>query len=209
MPETRVRATQPTLRSTPVLRICYTPRTLKSDLARRKRLPLEECIEIGLALTTALDHLHGHGLIHRDIKPSNVVFIGGVPKLADIGLVAAMDATMSFVGTAGYMPPEGPGKPTGDIYSLGKVLYEISVGRDTTEFPELPTAWESFAEQKQQLEFNAVVLKACATDPASATARRGRCTRTWHCCERESLCGGASSFNAAGPPAGGWPWWRW
>jgi serine/threonine protein kinase/tetratricopeptide (TPR) repeat protein len=160
---------------TPLLQhsISYAPRTLKSDLARRKRLPLEECIEIGLALTTALEHLHGHGLIHRDIKPSNVIFIDGVPKLADIGLVATMDATMSFVGTAGYMPPEGPGKPTGDIYSLGKVLYEISVGRDTSEFPELPTAWESFAEQKQQLEFNAVVLKACAADPGQrySTAR--------------------------------------
>ena len=88
-----------------------------------------------------------------------------MPKLADIGLVANIDATMSFVGTAGYVPPEGPGKTTGDIYSLGKLLYEISVGRDAAAFPELPTAWESFADQAGQLEFNAVVLKACAHDP--------------------------------------------
>jgi len=143
----------------------YAPHTLKHDLQTRGRLPLEECIRIGRALTTALEHLHGHGLVHRDIKPSNVIFVNGVPKLADIGLVANIDATMSFVGTAGYVPPEGPGKPTGDIYSLGKLLYEISVGRDAAAFPELPTAWKSFADQAGQLEFNAVVLKACSHDP--------------------------------------------
>ncbi len=136
----------------------YHPRTLKHDLQTRGRLPLTECLQIGRALTTALEHLHGHGLVHRDIKPSNVIFVNGVPKLADIGLVANIDATMSFVGTAGYVPPEGPGKPTGDIYSLGKLLYEISVGRDTAAFPELPTAWESFADQAGQLEDNQMVL---------------------------------------------------
>ena len=56
----------------------YAPRTLKSELIRHKRLPLDECVQIGLALTTALDHHHSHGLIHRDIKPSNVIFVNGV-----------------------------------------------------------------------------------------------------------------------------------
>src|SRR5206468_5379478 len=116
----------------------YIPHTLKLDLYRHGRLPVDECIRIGLALTTALEHLHGHGLVHRDVKPSNIIFVGGVPKLADIGLVASMDATMSFVGTSGFLPPEGPGTPQADIYSLGKVLYEMSMGRDRQEFPKLP-----------------------------------------------------------------------
>ena|SRR5436309_15914043 len=43
-----------------------------------------------------------------------------------------------LVGTSGFLPPEGPGTPQADMYSLGKVLYEISMGRDRPEFPKLP-----------------------------------------------------------------------
>src|ERR1043166_7763335 len=81
--------------------IHYEPRTLKSDLARHNRLSAKESIQLGLSLTEALDALHEHGLTHRDIKPSNIIFIDGVPKLADIGLVAAA-GQRSFVGTEGY-----------------------------------------------------------------------------------------------------------
>src|SRR5205807_8994439 len=63
-------------------------------------------------------------------KPSNIIFSHGQPKLADIGLIANQDATCSFVGTEGYLPPEGPGSPQADLYSLGKVLYEASTGHD-------------------------------------------------------------------------------
>jgi WD40 repeat protein len=143
----------------------YLPRTLKSDLARRGRLSFHECLDIGIALATALEHLHQHGLIHRDIKPSNVIFVRGVPKLADIGLVTDADATISFVGTEGFLPPEGPGTPTADIYSLGKVLYELSTGRDRMDFPELPTFVDEAADNERLLELNAVVLKACQNDP--------------------------------------------
>src|SRR5438132_2480814 len=47
----------------------YVPHTLKLDLQRRGRLSLEECLRIGLSLTTALDHLHKHSLVHRDVTP--------------------------------------------------------------------------------------------------------------------------------------------
>ena len=73
------------------------------------------------------------------MKPSNIIFVNGVPKLADIGLVTGVDATRSYVGTEGFAPPEGPGTPQGDLYSLGKVLYEAATGKDRQEFPELPT----------------------------------------------------------------------
>src|SRR5258705_2809581 len=104
----------------------YVPRTLKEELQRRGRLPVGECVSIGLVLTRAVAHLHRYGLVHRDIKPSNIIFVNGTPKLADIGLVTGVDATRSFVGTIGFIPPEGPGSPQADLYSLGKGLYEIS-----------------------------------------------------------------------------------
>ncbi|MBI4661825.1 MAG: PD40 domain-containing protein, partial [Verrucomicrobia bacterium] len=142
----------------------YSPKTLRNELQKRGRLPLEECLEIALSLTTALEHLHKHGLVHRDVKPSNIIFVDGRPKLADIGLVADVGKTLSFVGTEGYLPPEGPGSPQADIYSLGKVLYEICTGKDRLEFPELPTNLEAIQEETALLEFNEVLVKACQAD---------------------------------------------
>src|ERR1051326_480268 len=142
----------------------YVPRTLKSEVARRGRLPAGESLEIGLALTTALEHLHQHGLVHRDVKPSNVIFVNGIPKLADIGLVTGADVTRSFVGTEGFIPPEGPGTPRADIYGLGKVLYEISTGKDRHNFPEPPTLLADLGDRQELLGLDEIIQKACASD---------------------------------------------
>ena len=143
----------------------YEPRTLGQEIARRGRLPFEECLRLALALAEGLGHLHKHGLIHRDIKPSNIIFVNGIPKIADIGLVATVGTSRSFVGTEGFIPPEGPGTIQADIYSLGKVLYEISSGKDRQTFPALPTALGEETGQASYLELNEVVLRACESDP--------------------------------------------
>ena len=154
----------------------YTPRTLKSEVLFRTRLPFEECVRIGLSLATALENLHGNGLVHRDVKPSNIIFVNGVPKLADIGLVAGVEATRSYVGTEGFAAPEGSGSPQADLYSLGKVLYEISTGKDRQEFPELPTQLRELPDREGLMELNAVIARACRHNPedryATATAMR-------------------------------------
>jgi eukaryotic-like serine/threonine-protein kinase len=142
----------------------YEPRTLKSDLSRHKRLAADESIRLGLSLTEALDALHSCGLTHRDVKPSNIIFIEGVPKLADIGLVAT-SGQQSFVGTEGYVPPEGPGTPQADIYSLGKLLYETCTGKDRLDFPEIDSQLSQRPDREQLLELNNVLVKACANDP--------------------------------------------
>lgn len=142
----------------------YEPRTLKSDLARHKSFTADESIRLGISLTEALNALHTRGLTHRDIKPSNIIFTEGVPKLADIGLVAA-SGQHSFVGTEGYVPPEGPGTPQADIYSLGKLLYETCTGKDRLDFPEIDSQLSQRPDREQLLQLNNVLVKACANDP--------------------------------------------
>ncbi|HEX3624005.1 MAG TPA: serine/threonine-protein kinase [Verrucomicrobiae bacterium] len=149
---------------------CYVPRTLHSEITSRKRLPTNECIEIGISLSAALENLHRNGLIHRDIKPGNIIFVNGVPKLADIGLVTDLDATISYVGTEGFIPPEGPTSTRADLYSLGKVLYEISTGKDRLQYPELPADFADIPDWESLLELNAVVTKVCESDPSKRYA---------------------------------------
>ena len=142
----------------------YAPKTLAKEILPLGKLPLENCLELGIALSHALAELHRHGLVHRDVKPSNIIFVSGVPKLADIGLVAEVEEARSYVGTEGFIPPEGPGRPQADIYSLGKVLYEASTGKDRQDFPELPTRLDEFPDPAGFLELNEVILSACKNE---------------------------------------------
>jgi eukaryotic-like serine/threonine-protein kinase len=47
----------------------YAPRTIKSELMLRERLPFAECLGIAHDLALALEHLHTHHLVHRDTEP--------------------------------------------------------------------------------------------------------------------------------------------
>ena len=142
----------------------YQPKTLQREIQERGRLPIQDCLRISLALTNALGYLHEQGLVHRDIKPSNIIFVKGGPKLADIGLVCGTGGTQTSVGTEGYIAPEGTGTPQADLYSLGKVFYEMGTGKTRDQFPELPTDLRENADAAPLLEFNEVLLKACAGD---------------------------------------------
>jgi WD40 repeat protein len=148
----------------------YRPRTLRSDVARQQHVPPMEAAQLVLRLAGALGHLHAHELVHRDVKPSNVIFIGGQPKLADIGLVTDVGSSHSFVGTEGFIPPEGPGTPQADLYGLGKLLYELATGRDRMDFPQLPTGVKRLPDCEALLELNEVMTRACAPEPGQRYA---------------------------------------
>ena len=134
-----------------------------------RRVGLAQCLDLSIEIAGALEFLHQRHLVHRDVKPANIIFVNGTPKLADIGLVAeaeVMSANDGRLGTPGYMPPEGPDTPAGDVYSLGKLIYEMAFGFDSTRFPELPRALLEQTDEEEIFDLNRILLKACENEPA-------------------------------------------
>jgi serine/threonine protein kinase len=151
----------------------YCAKNLGRELDQRGKLPVKECVHLAMELAEALQYLHSRHLIHRDIKPTNIIFVGGQPKFADVGLVThmaekGMDAP--DLGTEGFIPPEGPGTPAADVYSLGKVIYEACIGHAATDYSATPGEPSSAGEQEELRRLNHVVLRACHADPASRYA---------------------------------------
>src|SRR5205085_11892691 len=106
-----------------------------------RQLPVDEAVRISVAVASALDYAHRHGVIHRDLKPENILLHDGQPVVADFGIALAVSKaggarvtqTGLSLGTPQYMSPE---QATGDravdqrtdIYSLGAVTYEMLTG---------------------------------------------------------------------------------
>jgi serine/threonine protein kinase/tetratricopeptide (TPR) repeat protein len=106
----------------------------------RGPVPLDEAVSIELAVLSALDALHGHGLMHRDLKPSNIFLTPHGVKLLDFGLARPIDVAETrlttpgtLLGTPQYLPPEQVlGQPVdarGDLFAAGAVMYEMLTAR--------------------------------------------------------------------------------
>lgn len=111
---------------------------------------LEEMLEV-------LSYLHDKNppVVHRDIKPANIVWseeelqLGGIEvsaseadvyRLVDFGTVqealAPQEGGSTFVGTAGFMPPEqmrGQARPASDLYALGATALHLASGRHPSD----------------------------------------------------------------------------
>jgi WD40 repeat protein len=80
-------------------------------------------------------------------------------------LVTGIDEARSFVGTEGFIAPEGPGTPQADLFALGKLLYEAATGCDRCDFPSLPEDLSQWPEHEAVLELNEVLTRACSPNP--------------------------------------------
>jgi len=110
--------------------------TLAQRLIRGK-LSVEETLQYGAQIAGALAAAHAKGIIHRDLKPGNIMLTKSGVKVLDFGLAKTAEdetltASCAIMGTPAYMAPEQrEGKPAdarSDIYSFGRVLYEMVIG---------------------------------------------------------------------------------
>lgn len=146
----------------------YQPATLANRLRREPPLSATEVREMFDQLLDGLEHLHEAGLVHRDVKPDNIVFVNGVPKLGDIGLVSTTSQTLSLAGTRDFIPPEyltGQKKLPNqeiDIYALGKTLFCAFSGQEPDRYPLLP---RSILKEPGKKQLNDLAKRACAVEP--------------------------------------------
>jgi len=106
---------------------------------------IEEVIEIGCKVATALHELHRQHVVHLDVKPSNIMFRAdesgqpGEAVLIDFGLSRhdrlpdLLEEEFELpIGTAPYISPEQVqfirNDPRSDLFALGVMLYHLTTG---------------------------------------------------------------------------------
>jgi serine/threonine protein kinase len=123
-------------------------RTIRHEMKKRNEpVPLAAALAIIHGTASALDYAHERrrsdgtlmGLVHRDVSAANImVSYDGAVKLLDFGIARVMTASHrtqvgTLKGKVPYMSPEQcKGQPLdrrSDLFSLGVVLFELTVGQ--------------------------------------------------------------------------------
>jgi serine/threonine protein kinase len=111
-----------------------------------RKMPVEHAVHIGSAVANALHYAHERaengqllGIVHRDVTPQNImVTFDGTVKLLDFGIAKAQNRfgetrSGTLKGKLPYMSPEQcRGEELdrrSDVFSLGIMLYELTLGR--------------------------------------------------------------------------------
>jgi TolB-like protein/tetratricopeptide (TPR) repeat protein/predicted Ser/Thr protein kinase len=120
-------------------------RTL-AEIVRDAVPAVQDALEYGIQIASALEHAHEHGIIHRDLKSSNVMIDAqGKAVVLDFGLARRLpgrsdgqtrEPTLTrpntLAGTLSYMAPEvlrgEPADARSDVWALGVLLYELVTG---------------------------------------------------------------------------------
>lgn len=154
---------------------------------RRETLVFRDSLRMLCEIADGIAYAHTLGVVHRDLKPENIL-IGdrSEVKITDFGLARSLTADRGFtdtgetVGTPCYMAPEQlRGERVDgrcDIYALGIIAYELTVGRrpffDESYFAlaamHMKAPIPDFATKESGIPkwFEDFVKKCAAKDPA-------------------------------------------
>jgi len=150
-------------------------RSLSKTLHRQdKKLPLEHALNIVIGVASGLHYAHEKvgfdgkplEIVHRDVTPQNIIVTyDGAVKLLDFGIAKASNRFGetrfgTLKGKVPYMSPEQcRGEPLdrrSDIFSLGIMLYELTLGKrlyqGKSDFEVLKQIVEGTVERPRQLD---------------------------------------------------------
>ncbi|MBI3099553.1 MAG: protein kinase [Planctomycetes bacterium] len=191
--------------------------TLRQILKGKGALPLPFARDIFLQICQAIAYAHAHQptIVHCDLAPDNImVRPSGAVKVTDFGVARSVFAHEEYAysaqtfGKPRYMAPEqfeGVVSIQSDLYSLGVILYEMTIGR--VPFAEkMPVAiYQQHKTSKPDpprsvnpaipAPLDALVLRALAKNPAD------RYLTVWEMArELQGLDLGTEGMPASAPP---------
>ncbi|MEM9541017.1 MAG: AAA family ATPase [Cyanobacteria bacterium P01_E01_bin.42] len=118
--------------------------SLKQWLRQCKTLPLNEFLQLAIAIVESLGYIHHQNIIHKDINPANIVVHPETRelKIIDFGIATQLNREEPELknpnvleGTLDYISPEQTGRMNRgldyrtDFYSLGVTFYEMLSGQ--------------------------------------------------------------------------------
>ncbi|MBI5593586.1 MAG: serine/threonine protein kinase [Deltaproteobacteria bacterium] len=149
-----------------------------------------------IPLLDGLQKVHESGIIHRDIKPENFMMKDEVPKLADFGLslgfsIPSITGNMADIfGSITYMAPEqfynfSMAREPADIYSIGKILYELVDGKISEKTKPFKQVMLSNPDTDYLRSLNCIIMAATEENPnqriGSALDLKSRLLQLIHC----------------------------
>ncbi|MFN7701921.1 MAG: serine/threonine-protein kinase [Deltaproteobacteria bacterium] len=148
-------------------------RTLSDRIAIEGGLAIEDALDVGQQVLSALAASHQRGIVHRDLKPDNVFLAQRenrtVVKLLDFGISKtigeeslSLTKTGTVVGTPFYLAPEQARgdevDQRADVWAMGVLLYEMITG--TTPF--------------RADNYNKLIVRILTTRPEPPSSRQPR-----------------------------------
>lgn len=141
-------------------------------------LTSDELHKLAIGLASALQAIHGVGLIHRDLVPANVILAEDGPRVIDFGITRTAEGgsehTGPIAGSPAFMSPEQakslPLTPAGDMFSLGAVLALAAGGASPFAGSSLPHTLHNIVHTEPDLsglppEVRELVSPCLSKDP--------------------------------------------
>ena len=136
----------------------WQPLTLERLISKKREsgtwFAAEEVSEIMEHVARAAGKISEMGLVHRDIKPANILFKGGKPCVADIGLIAPDTPSLSVAGTPDYTAPEWYLRASGnpDMWGCAATLYTVLTGNSPDLMGRPAYMWQPCGKENMRFD---------------------------------------------------------